>query len=161
TATLGDKEQLLPAAVETDRPALGIGEADAVQRLKPHQLLLQKNHPDGLTRPARSLARCTNVRPNHPPASSWPDICSWISASAAGGMLRYRVFAACVGRVRQRSYPGRSAGTDGDPGIVEHQAGLVVDQAAAEVEGGSGVVIVLAGGLAGGSRVGLLKPLHG
>jgi hypothetical protein len=30
----------LPAAIQADRPALGIGEADAIQRLKPHQLLL-------------------------------------------------------------------------------------------------------------------------
>jgi RimJ/RimL family protein N-acetyltransferase len=35
--------------------------------------------------------------------------------------------------------PGRSAGTDGDLGVVEDQARLVVDQAGPEVEGGSGV----------------------
>jgi hypothetical protein len=43
TAPLSDKEQLLPAAVEADRPALGIGEPDAIKRLKPHQLLLQSD----------------------------------------------------------------------------------------------------------------------
>jgi hypothetical protein len=43
-ASLGDKERLLPTAVKADRPALGIGEADAIQRLKPHQLLLH-NEP--------------------------------------------------------------------------------------------------------------------
>jgi hypothetical protein len=31
------KEHLLPTAVEADGLALGIGEADAIQRLKPHQ----------------------------------------------------------------------------------------------------------------------------
>jgi hypothetical protein len=40
TAPLGEEEHLLPAAVQADRPALGISEADAIQRLKPHQLLL-------------------------------------------------------------------------------------------------------------------------
>jgi hypothetical protein len=48
TATLGDKEHLLPAAVEADRPALGIGEAYAIQRLEPHQLLPRENHSGGL-----------------------------------------------------------------------------------------------------------------
>jgi hypothetical protein len=42
TAPLGDKEQLLPAAIQADAPALGIAEADAIELLKPHQLLLQK-----------------------------------------------------------------------------------------------------------------------
>jgi hypothetical protein len=39
TASVRDEEHLLPAAVEADGPALGIDEADAIQRLKPHQLL--------------------------------------------------------------------------------------------------------------------------
>src|SRR6266487_781896 len=43
--------------------------------------------------------------------------------------------------IRCRGRPGRSAGPDGDPRVVEHQAGLVVDQAGREAEGGSGVVI--------------------
>jgi hypothetical protein len=54
-----------------------------------------------------------------------------------------------------------SASPDGDPGIIEHQARFVVDQAGPEAEGGSGVVITLAGGLAGDSHIGLLQPLHG
>jgi hypothetical protein len=37
-ASLGEEKHLLPAAVQTDRPALGIGEPDAVQRLQLHQL---------------------------------------------------------------------------------------------------------------------------
>jgi hypothetical protein len=40
--SLGEKEHLLPAAVEADCPALGIGETDPVQRLKPHRLLLHR-----------------------------------------------------------------------------------------------------------------------
>jgi hypothetical protein len=47
-ASLGEEEQLLPATVKGDGPAFGIGEADAIQRLKPHQLLLENTHPSVL-----------------------------------------------------------------------------------------------------------------
>jgi hypothetical protein len=65
-ASLGDKEQLLPAAVQADRPALGVGEADAIQRLKPHQLLLQAISAQvvGLAGAMRSRTRRAKGRPN-------------------------------------------------------------------------------------------------
>jgi hypothetical protein len=65
TASPGDKEQLLPAAVKADRPALGIGESDAIQRLKPHQLLLHKDLSPSLM--ASSATRSPNA-PHHCPA---------------------------------------------------------------------------------------------
>src|SRR6185437_6374033 len=54
----GEKEHLLPAAVQADRPALGISEPDAIQRLEPHQLLL----PDG----------------SQPSPADWYGTCSWM-----------------------------------------------------------------------------------
>src|SRR3984957_1644869 len=42
-APFSDEEHLLPAAAEADRPALRIGEADAIQRFKPHQQLPRKS----------------------------------------------------------------------------------------------------------------------
>jgi hypothetical protein len=59
TAPLGDKEQLLPATVEADRSALGIGETDAIQRLKPHQLLVHKGQP-------QCYGQQGNAQPNAP-----------------------------------------------------------------------------------------------
>jgi hypothetical protein len=56
---------------------------------------------------------------------------------------------------------GPSAGPDRNPGVVEHQAGPVVDKAGLEVKGGSGVIITLAAGVVGDTGVGLLQPLHG
>src|ERR1700730_2702323 len=55
----------------------------------------------------------------------------------------------------------RSACTNGDSGIIEDQTRLVVDQAAGEVEDGSGVIVALVGALIGDARVGLFQPFDG
>jgi hypothetical protein len=59
----------LPAAVEADRPAFGVGEADAIQRFKPHQLLLHS----GLTPQSGGLAQRSRARhARRAEQRSWP-----------------------------------------------------------------------------------------
>ena len=58
------------------------------------------------------------------------------------------------------SYP-ISAGSDGDSGVEEDQAGVVVDESAGEVEEGGGVVTALLAALIGDAHVDLLEPFDG
>src|SRR5947209_16802080 len=56
-----------------------------------------------------------------------------------------------------RAFSSRGAG--GDPGVVEHQAGSVVDELALEAEARSAVVVALATGGIRQTSVSLLEPL--
>ncbi len=49
--------------------------------------------------------------------------------------------------------PPASQGANGDARIVEHEARLVVDEAAREAEGRSGIVVALVAALIGGAHV--------
>jgi NADPH-dependent FMN reductase len=79
------------------------------------------------------------------------------SSPRPNGMICARIGAGVAGsQVRWDDQAARAA----IPGVVEHQAELVIDQAVLEIEGGSGVVVTLMCGLAGSAQVRLLEPVR-
>jgi hypothetical protein len=65
----------------------------------------------------------------------------------------------CATRMADRAAAGRppaSECADGDARVVQHEARLVVDEAAREVEDRRGVVVALVAALIGGAQVGSL-----
>ena len=75
-APFGEEEQLLPAAVQAYRPALGLGEADPVQRRKPHQPSGNATQPlrAGLAGATPAGARRAQDRPMQLAEPAWPAI---------------------------------------------------------------------------------------